>query len=239
MVKKDTYKGYDVAQKEAEIYDPLSQGTHAADINVEEGYKSVTSQEVFDEGSEVNLSDGKEEGGEKSKGEGEEANQSDRSTSSSDGDMEDEITVLKDKLQQAEDKYVRLFAELENIRRRHTREVADMLLTANEGLIKSFLPVLDDLQRSSGAVDTDTKENFEAVKEGLRLINKNIRGVLLKHNLTVVKISKGDKFDVERHEAVTQFKGDKDMKGKVIDVLEDGYMLGDKVIRYAKVVVGS
>lgn len=142
-----------------------------------------------------------------------------------------------DELQEAKDKYIRLYSEFENFRKRTAKEKLDLIQTANEGLFLSVLPVLDDVDRAQKSIDE--AETVDALKEGVNLIFDKLKKVLEQKGLEEVKVQ-GESFDVELHEAITQIPApSEDMKGKVIDVVEKGYKLGEKVIRFAKVVIGA
>ena len=141
-----------------------------------------------------------------------------------------------DPVQQERDKYLRLYSEFENFRRRTTKERLDLLQNASKDLMLELLPIVDDMQRAIHALAGD--ENTSA-KEGMELIFKKFYGTLEKKGLKPME-AKGEAFDSEIHEAVTQFDAPSDdMVGKVIDEVEKGYYLNDKVLRFAKVVVGK
>ena len=145
---------------------------------------------------------------------------------------------LKAELAEFKDKYLRLYSEFENFRRRTNKEKIEFLKTANKDLIVALLPILDDYLRADKAFDK-ANTTTEQVKEGYELIFKKLKTTLEKQGLKEIKNPSGEVFDTEYHEAVTQFPApSKDMKGKVVDELEKGYMLGDKVVRFTKVVVG-
>lgn len=140
-----------------------------------------------------------------------------------------EITELKDK-------YLRLYADFENFRRRTAKEKLETVSLANAELIKSLLPVVDDFERALGSIENATE--IDAIKEGVSLIFHKLLKTLEAKGLKPMT-SKGEVFDADLHESITQFAAPSDdMKGKVIDEIEKGYLLNDKVIRYAKVVVG-
>ncbi|AWV96937.1 nucleotide exchange factor GrpE [Arcticibacterium luteifluviistationis] len=143
---------------------------------------------------------------------------------------------LTQELAEQKDKFVRLFSDFENFRRRTAKEKIDNILNATSGLIKELLPVLDDFERAQSAFETAT--DIEPVKEGVELVYSKLKKTLEAKGLKAMD-SKETDFDVELHECITQFDGGEDKKGKVIDVVEKGYFLNDKVVRYAKVVVGS
>jgi molecular chaperone GrpE len=150
--------------------------------------------------------------------------------------IENEETNSTDSLQLEKEKYLRLYSEFENFRRRTTKERLDWMQSASKEIIESVLPVIDDMERALSAFE---KTESKSAIEGLELIYKKLYGVLEKKGIKPMK-SKGELFDPEIHEAVTQFPAPSpDLKGKVIDEVEKGYMLHDKVIRFAKVVVGN
>ena len=141
-----------------------------------------------------------------------------------------------DPVQQEREKYLRLYSEFENFRRRTTKERLDLLQNASKDLMLELLPVVDDMERAIQALSGE--ENASA-KEGMELIYKKFYGTLEKKGLKPMD-AKGEDFDSEIHEAVTQFDApSEDMVGKVIDEVEKGYYLNDKVLRFAKVVVGK
>lgn len=148
------------------------------------------------------------------------------------------VVDLNDQLAQERDKYLRLYSEFENFRRRTTKDRLDWMQTASKDLIVSLLPVLDDMERALKAMENLSETEKKAV-EGFDLIHKKMAGIFQKTGLKAME-SIGEIFDAEIHEAITQFPAPTpDMKGKVIDEVEKGYYLNDKVIRFAKVVVGS
>lgn len=144
---------------------------------------------------------------------------------------------LKDELAQANDKYLRLYAEFDNFRRRTQKERIELLQTAGKEIIVSLLPVLDDFERAEKAMETSTDVN--AVKAGVALIQSKLNNVLSQKGLKPMQ-SIGTAFDADLHEAITNIPAPTDdMKGKVIDEMEKGYTLGDNVVRFAKVIVGA
>jgi molecular chaperone GrpE len=143
---------------------------------------------------------------------------------------------LMAELAEQKDKYIRLYSEFENFRRRTAKEKVDIVMNASENLIKELLPVVDDFERAQQAFEKSTDLN--ALKEGLELVFHKLRKTLESKGLKPME-SKDSDFDTELHECITQFAAGDDKKGKVIDEVEKGYYLNDKVIRYAKVVVGS
>lgn len=145
---------------------------------------------------------------------------------------------LKAELEESKDKHLRLYSEFENFRRRTAKEKLDLVNTANEGLIQTLLPVLDDFERADKSFDD--KMDVKAMKEGIDLIFNKLKNVLEQKGVKKMEVDKGSDFDAEYHEAITQIPApEEDLKGKVVDVIENGYLLSDKVIRFAKVVTGS
>ncbi|MCD8538517.1 MAG: nucleotide exchange factor GrpE [Leadbetterella sp.] len=147
-----------------------------------------------------------------------------------------EVEKLTAELAEIKDKYLRLYSEFDNFRKRTAKEKVDTILNATEGLVKDLLPVVDDFQRAQEAMEKT--EDVKALKEGVDLIYHKFYKVLEGKGLKPIE-AKDRPFDVELHESVTQFAAGEDKKGLVIDELEKGYFLNDKVIRYAKVVVGN
>jgi len=144
---------------------------------------------------------------------------------------------LQTELAEQKDKFIRLYSEFENFRRRTAKEKLDLVKTASEKLIVSLLPVLDDFERAQASFDKT--EDITAVTEGVNLIKDKFAKVLESEGLKAVD-AKGKEFDAELHEGITQIPAPtEDMKGKVVDEIEKGYFLGEKVIRYSKVVIGS
>lgn len=144
---------------------------------------------------------------------------------------------LATELKQAEDKYLRLYAEFDNYRKRTTNERIELFRTANQEVLVALLPVLDDFERSLKAIETAT--NMESVKEGVQLVSHKLKNILISKGLKPME-AKGEVFNADLHEAITNIPApSEDLKGKIIDEVERGYYLGDKVIRYAKVVVGE
>lgn len=147
-----------------------------------------------------------------------------------------ELEKLTAELAEAKDKYLRLYSEFDNFRKRTAKERIDTILNATEGLLKDLLPVIDDFQRAKEAMAKS--EDVEALKEGVDLIYNKFYKLLENKGLKPID-AKDQPFDVELHESVTQFPAGEDKKGLVVEELEKGYFLNDKVIRYAKVVVGN
>lgn len=144
---------------------------------------------------------------------------------------------LKEELQQEKDKFLRLFAEFENYKKRTTKERIELYGTANQELMSALLPVLDDFDRGISELE---KTADKQIIEGIQLIQNKINSILTQKGLKPMNIKQGDDFDVDFQEAITQIPApSKKLKGKVIDVIERGYKLNEKVIRYAKVVIGQ
>lgn len=144
------------------------------------------------------------------------------------------LTKLQDELAEAKDKYLRLYAEFENHRRRTAKEKLEMIQAANEQLVKALLPVVDDFERAEKSI----KELSEKDASGILLIYQKLKKVLDQFGVKAME-TKAD-FNADFHEAITQIPvQDESQKGKIVDVVEKGYMINDKVIRFAKVVVGA
>jgi molecular chaperone GrpE len=150
---------------------------------------------------------------------------------------ETSLEKLEKAVASEQDKFLRLFAEFENYKKRTSKERMDLFKTANQEVIIAMLPVVDDFER---AMKELSKEQDSELYKGVSLIQNKFIGVLKNKGLEEVVVSAGDTFDSEMHDAITQIPApDKKMKGKVIDVIEKGFQLGDKIIRHPKVVVGN
>jgi molecular chaperone GrpE len=146
-------------------------------------------------------------------------------------------SLFKEELSLANDKYLRLYAEFDNYRRRTTKERVELLQTAGKEVIVSLLPVLDDFERAVRSMENATDIN--AVKEGVLLVQNKLVNILSQKGLKPME-SIGQSFDPELQEAITNIPAPtEDMKGKIIDEMEKGYYLNDKVVRFAKVIVGA
>ncbi|WP_445737452.1 nucleotide exchange factor GrpE [Mariniflexile sp.] len=144
---------------------------------------------------------------------------------------------LQSELKQEKDKFLRLFAEFENYKRRTSKERMELFSTASEDVMKTLLPVLDDFERALNHIGDD--KEAEALRKGVLLIYNKLVGTLEQKGLKVVAVEKGDPFNADNHEAITQIPAPtNDLKGKIIDIVEKGYKLGDKIIRFPKVVIG-
>ena len=151
--------------------------------------------------------------------------------------IESEENSCEQELAQERDKFLRLFAEFENYKRRTAKERLNLIKTATSDLMKSILPVLDDFERGISEIK---KVKDQELLKGMELIHKKLVSTLQSKGLEQIKVKKGDEFNPEIHEAITQIPApNKKMVGKIIDILENGYKLGDTVIRFPKVVVGK
>ncbi|MDP4149093.1 MAG: nucleotide exchange factor GrpE [Bacteroidota bacterium] len=154
-----------------------------------------------------------------------------------DMDQDTELDKVREELQEQKEKYIRLFAEFDNFRKRSARENYDLRQTAGREVIVSLLDVLDDCDRAEKQLQA--AENIDQVKEGVMLVFSKLRSALFSKGLKAMQSIHTD-FDVEKHEAITEVPvQDESLKGKVIDEVQKGYYLGDKIIRHAKVVVGK
>ncbi|NNC83852.1 MAG: nucleotide exchange factor GrpE [Flavobacteriales bacterium] len=136
------------------------------------------------------------------------------------------------------DKFVRLYSEFENFRKRTAKERLDLMASARGESLSSLLPIVDDFDRA--IVNNENTEDIAALKDGFKLIHNKLLNTLTQTGLKEMDTKAGDDFDTDKHEAVTQIPAPSDeLKGKVVDVIEKGYVINDKVIRYAKVVIGS
>jgi len=156
-------------------------------------------------------------------------------------EQENEISELQKKDQEIQllnDKYLRLYSEFENFRKRTQKERIELIKTAGADIFTSLLPILDDFERAMLAMQ-DTKD-IEGVKDGVELIYNKLLNTLKQQGLEAMESSVGNSFDSDFHEAITQVPApSKKLKGKVVDEVEKGYVVKGKVLRYAKVVVGN
>ena len=145
---------------------------------------------------------------------------------------------LQDQLTAEKDKFMRLFAEFENYKKRTNKERLELFKTASEGVMLAMLPVLDDFERALTHIEED--KEAEELRKGVLLIYNKLLNTLEQKGLSKIEVNQGDTFNADDHEAVTQIPAPSDdLKGKIIDVIERGYKLGDKVIRFPKVVIGQ
>ncbi len=151
-------------------------------------------------------------------------------------EVKEEVST-EDLVQVEKDKYLRLFAEFENYKKRTSKERIELFKTAGKDIIVSLLPVMDDFDR--GMVEINKSENEELI-QGITLIQDKLTKTLEQKGLTLVDVKQGDAFDADTQEAITQIPAPtEELKGKVIDVVEKGYKLGDTIIRFPKVVIGQ
>ena len=161
----------------------------------------------------------------------------DKETTSEQTSEGGKVAELQASVSELKDKHLRLLAEFDNYKKRTMRERLDLLNSASKEVMVSLLPVLDDFDRAKKSADDPTNE--EVFSEGVILVYNRLHNILQGFGLKAIN-STGEVFDVELHEAITEIPvPDENMKGKVIDTLEKGYMLNDKIIRHAKVVVGN
>ena len=159
-------------------------------------------------------------------------------------DQKDEVNEGPSELEKLEaemaiekDKFLRLFAEFENYKRRTAKERIELFKTAGQDIMSSLLPVLDDFDRAMSEI-SKTKE--KELLKGVELIRQKMKTVLGSQGLSEIEAAAGDIFDAEIHDAITQIPApSEDLKGKIVDVIEKGYTLSDKIIRHPKVVVGQ
>lgn len=148
-----------------------------------------------------------------------------------------ETMISQETLNELNDKYLRLYSEFDNYRKRTVRERSELLKTANEEVISELLTILDDFERAIKSNEEVT--NCDVLKEGMVLIYQKLLGLLTKKGLKPIDAI-GENFDTDYHEAITFVAApSNEMRGKIIDQIEKGYLLNDKVIRYAKVVIGQ
>lgn len=151
--------------------------------------------------------------------------------------IENPIELIQQELSIANDKYLRLYSDFENYKKRNQKERIEIFKSAGSDVITSLLPVLDDFERALRSMETNTDVN--AVKEGVVLIQNKLKNILSQKGLQQLE-SIGKPFDTDLHEAVTNVPvEEEEKKGIVVDEVEKGYLLNDKVIRHAKVVVGN
>jgi molecular chaperone GrpE len=144
---------------------------------------------------------------------------------------------LAQDLAKEKDKFLRLFAEFENYKKRTSKERLELFKTANQEVLLAMLPVLDDFDRAAVEINKSDDENL---KKGVELIHEKLKNTLVSKGLEQVEIQAGDAFNADVAEAITQIPAPSDkLKGKIVDVIEKGYKLGDKIIRFPKVVVGN
>lgn len=152
-------------------------------------------------------------------------------------ELEEELQDAKEQLQEQKDKYLRLFADFDNAKKRHAKERLEIMKTAGKDVIIDIVSVIDDVERAIESSKNATDVN--SVVEGMELIKNKLFNTLKSRGLNPMD-AVGKAFDSDFHEAITEIPApNEDLKGKVVDVIEKGYTLNDKIIRYAKVVVGK
>ena len=152
-------------------------------------------------------------------------------------DIQEDAPDVEALIKAEKDKFLRLFAEFENYKKRTTKERLDLFKTANKELMSALLPVLDDFERALAEIE---RAEDDSLYEGVDLIFSKFKSVLVSKGLTMAEVKAGDSFDSEIHQAITQIPApSKDLKGKIIDVTEKGYKLGETYLRFPKVVVGQ
>ena len=166
----------------------------------------------------------------------EETSENQESRDESGETLADETEALKARIAELEDKNLRMMAEFDNYRRRTNKEKLELMATAGERIFKEMLPLVDDVERAIDAMEKT--DDLDALREGIRLIQQKFIGFLDKEDVHAIETENVD-FNTDEHEAVTTFAAGEEKKGKVIDCTQKGYKLGDKVIRFAKVVVGE
>ena len=147
-----------------------------------------------------------------------------------------ELQKLQGEIAEQKDKFIRLYSEFENFRRRTAKEKLEMIQSANEQLIKTLLPIADDFDRAEKSFRAKEDKDLE----GFLLIYNKFKKTLDQAGVKIMDVKSGSHFDADLHEAITQIPVESEaLKGKIVDVVENGYLLNEKVIRHAKVVVGS
>ena len=164
-------------------------------------------------------------------------NKKKRSTKPKSPPLKDQLKSLNEELLEEKNKFLRLFADFENYRKRTAKERLDLFKSASSEVMTALIPVIDDMNRAYS--EFKKSENDDLIK-GFELIYNKLHDTLKSNGLTVVVVNKGDVFDSEKHEAVTQIKAnDKKMVGKIVEIIETGYCLGEKILRYPKVIVAN
>ena len=160
--------------------------------------------------------------------------------------VEQETTVSQEAVETSEqltianEKYIRLYSEFENYKKRTVKEKKITLETANSKILKELLPVVDDFERGIELFQQEDTDTDKAIQDGVKLIHEKLMHVLNQASVQSMKVDKGASFNEEFHDAIVQMPVDKEaMKGKIVDVVEKGYLLNGHVLRFAKVVIGS
>lgn len=164
-----------------------------------------------------------------------ENNETSAETSDTETSLEE---TLQNEVNSLKDKYTRLFAEFDNYKKRTSKERVELIQTAGKEVIEKLLPILDDFDRALNAMEN--AQEVESIKEGVELIHNKFKNTLQSQGLKAMEDAKGQPFDADLQEAITTAPAPEDsLKDKIIDVIEKGYYLNDKVLRYAKVVIGK
>ena len=151
--------------------------------------------------------------------------------------VENEMDSFEEELKKEKDNFLRLFAEFENYKKRTSKERIELYSTANKDVLTAMLPIMDDFERGLQEVE---KTSDTVLLDGMKLIYNKFKNTLDQKGLKVMEVKQGDKFDAEIHEAISQIMAPSNkLKGKIIDVVEKGYKLGDTIIRFPKVVIGN
>jgi molecular chaperone GrpE len=152
-------------------------------------------------------------------------------------DLQNQIDELTSNVEKEKDQFLRLFAEFENYKKRTSKERLELFKTASQEVVTALLPIVDDFERA--LTEMEKSEN-EDQTQGIKLIYNKLTDTLQNQGLVKMEVGQGDDFDAELHEAITQIPAPEDkLKGKIVDVVGTGYKLGEKIIRYPKVVVGN
>lgn len=207
------------------------------DINKEgsAAQHSKKEQEKNNTKSKKNKKTGKEEA-ENIKQETEDTKKKEQKETHSEEPKQTQEEKLRDELQAQKDKYMRLVAEFENYKKRTSKERLDLFKSANREVMQALLPVVDDFDRAMKEIEKEDDDQFK----GIKLIHNKLNDTLKSQGLTKINVKQGDKFDADIHEAVTQVDAPKpELKGNIVDVVEKGYSLGDKILRFPKVVTGK
>ena len=152
--------------------------------------------------------------------------------------IEEQLAQAKERVAELEDKNLRMMAEFDNYRKRTNKEKLDLMATAGERIFKDMLPLVDDFERALASINGANGDNGDALLNGVQLIYQKFLAFLAANDVHAIE-TEGADFNTDEHEAVTTFAAGEDQKGKVIDCTQKGYKLGEKVIRFAKVVVGE
>ena len=167
----------------------------------------------------------------------EEENEKEKESTPHKNDLEDELKQVQEQLEEQKDKYLRLSAEFDNYRKRTMKEKAELILNGGEKTISSILPVIDDLERALQNMEKTT--DIDSIKKGVELIYNKFITVLKQNGVAIIE-TKGQPLDTDFHEAIAVVPApDEEQKGKILDCVQTGYTLNEKVIRHAKVVVGE